>query len=219
MILSMEAPEGSEYISPIPTKNMVEKTDIRLLLGGRIDRVDMYRAADGETVYVRVIDYKSSKHEFSVKSLVEDMNIQLLLYLFTLCSPENRALFADENGTLPTKVLPASAVYVSPDESDRNGQILPCRTGVILGESEILEAANHDDTLTFLPSVKRNKDGAFTGKGLYSADQLAELETMLRTVIQDTAAVMYSGCAKRTPSEDACRYCRMKEACGACYSK
>ena len=219
MILSMESPEGSEYVSPIPTKNMVEKTDIRLLLGGRIDRVDMYRAADGETVYVRVIDYKSSKHEFSVKSLVEDMNIQLLLYLFTLCSPENRALFADENGTLPTKVLPASAVYVSPDESDRNGQILPCRTGVILGESEILEAANHDDTLTFLPSVKRNKDGAFTGKGLYSADQLAELETMLRTVIQDTAAVMYSGCAKRTPSEDACRYCRMKEACGACYSK
>ena len=219
MVLSMEAPEGSEYVSPIPTKNMVEKTDIRLLLGGRIDRVDIYRAADGETVYIRVIDYKSSRHEFSVKSLTEDMNIQLLLYLFTLCSPENRALFADEKGVLPTKVVPASAVYVSPDESDRTGQILPCRTGVVLGEAEILDAANHDDTLTFLPSVKRNKDGAFTGKGLYTADQIAELERILHGVIRDTATVMYSGCAKRTPSEDACRFCRMKGACGVCYAK
>ena len=85
-----------------------EEGAVRLLLGGRIDRVDLYRSPDGETVYVRVVDYKSSRHDFTVRSVTEDMNIQLLLYLFTLCSPQNRALFAGADGRLPVSVKPAS---------------------------------------------------------------------------------------------------------------
>lgn len=217
MVLSLESDDETSGLSLLPTKNMAEKQAVRLLLGGRIDRVDLYRAEDGETVYVRVIDYKSSKHEFTTKSITEDMNIQLLLYLFTLCSPENRALFSDENGVVPKQVLPASAVYISPDETDRNGALLPCRTGVILGEPEVLTAANSDEVISYLPSVSRNKNGDFTGKGLYSRNQLLELEDMLKSVIHDTAAAMYSGCASRTPSKDACKYCRMKGSCGVCH--
>ena len=214
MILSLDTKdEDEDEYTLLPTKS---DNAVKLLLGGRIDRVDMYRAEDGETVYVRVVDYKSSKHVFSVKSITEDMNIQLLLYLFTLCSPENRALFAAETGALPTRVLPASAVYMSPDESDRMGTLLPCRTGIVLENDEIIAAANADDTQTYLPSVRRGKDGGFTGKGLCSADYMAELESLLQTAIRDTAAAMYSGCADRTPSGDACKFCRMKDACGVC---
>lgn len=218
MMLSLEAddPDGTDGLSLLPTRNSVEDQAVKLLLGGRIDRVDMYRANDGETVYVRVIDYKSSKHEFSVKSVTEDMNIQLLLYLFTLCSPENRALFADGMGHIPKQVLPASAVYVSPDESDRRGALLPCRTGVVLGDPEILEAANSDENTVYLPSVKRNKSGEFTGKGLYTGEAIRELEELLTRTIRETASAMYGGGAERTPSENACRYCRMKGSCAVC---
>ncbi len=216
MILSLETEDGEDdLIPPLPTRYGDERKAIRLLLGGRVDRVDMYRAADGETVYVRVIDYKSSRHEFTTSSVTEDMNIQLLLYLFTLCSPENRALFADGSGRLPERVLPASAVYISPDESDREGAILPCRTGVVLGDPEILEAANSDGEEVFLPSVKRDRSKAFTGRGLCSAEQLAELETILKDTIRETAAEMYGGRADRTPSEDACRYCPLRTACAS----
>ena len=212
MILSLDTKdEDEDEYTLLPTKS---DNAVKLLLGGRIDRVDMYRAEDGETVYVRVVDYKSSKHVFSVKSVTEDMNIQLLLYLFTLCSPENRALFATESGALPTRVLPASAVYMSPDETDRAGTLLPCRTGIVLEDEEILTAANGDDTQTYLPSVQRNKNGDFTGKGLCSSEYMAELEEILQTAIRDTAATMYSGCAGRTPSGDACKFCRMKDSCG-----
>jgi ATP-dependent helicase/nuclease subunit B len=218
MILSLPFDEeDDEEYSLLPTRADANRKAVKLLLGGRIDRVDMYRADDGETVYVRVVDYKSSKHDFSVRSVTEDMNIQLLLYLFTLCSPENRALFAAETGTLPTRVLPASAVYMSPDESDRMGTLLPCRTGIVLGDPEIIAAANPDDTQTYLPSVRRGKDGGFTGKGLCTAAFMAELETILHDAIRDTAAAMYSGCAKRTPSDNACKFCRMKDSCGVSY--
>ena len=212
LILSLETDEDIPGL--LPTPHQTENEAVRLLLGGRIDRVDLYRAEDGETVYVRVIDYKSSKHEFSVKSVTEDMNIQLLLYLFTLCSPENRALFADAAGNLPSRVLPASAVYVSPDESDRRGSLLPCRTGIVLGDPEVLEAANPHEEYNFLPSVKRGKDGEYTGKGLCSPQFMADLETILHKAIKDTAAAMYDGGAERTPSDDACKYCRMKGSCG-----
>lgn len=214
MTISLDVADDEGECSLLPTRQNGQNKAVKLLLGGRIDRVDMYRAEDGETVYVRVVDYKSSKHDFTVRSVTEDMNIQLLLYLFTLCSPENRALFAAENGTLPTRVLPASAVYMSPDESDRGGQLLPCRTGIVLEDPEILVAANSDDTQTFLPSVRRGKDGGFTGKGLCTPAYMAELETILHDAIRNTAAAMYSGCANRTPSDDACKFCRMKASCG-----
>lgn len=225
MILTLEphcdaSPDNGDDLFALPIMSEQQKHTtagdaVRLLLGGRIDRVDIYRGQDGETVYVRVVDYKSSRHEFTTASITEDMNIQLLLYLFTLCSPENRALFADEQGNIPKRVLPASAVYLSPDETDRGGAILPCRTGVILEEPEILNATESDEDLTYLPSVKRNRSGELTGKGLCSAEQLHELEQLLRSAVRDTAAAMYDGCASRTPSDQACAYCRVRESCSA----
>ncbi len=205
-------PDG---VMGLPIFTPPEDAPIRLLLGGRVDRVDLFRAADGETVYVRVIDYKSSKHDFTVASVSEGMNIQLLLYLFTLCSPENRALFADRNGRVPTRVLPASAVYMSPDESDKGGAIRALRTGVTVDEREVIEAVSHDPDALYLPSVKRDaKTGKVTGKGLLSAAAMADLQGILHTAILDTAAVMYAGCATRTPSEKACAFCRVRESCG-----
>ncbi|MBE6652366.1 MAG: hypothetical protein E7610_02985 [Ruminococcaceae bacterium] len=214
--MNLTLPKEENELTLLPTMQD-HKSDVKsLLLGGRIDRVDLYRADDGETVYVRVIDYKSSKHDFSIRSVTEDMNIQLLLYLFTLCSSENRSLFADESGRIPNRVLPAAAVYVSPDENSRDGTILPCRTGIVLGDPEVLNAANQDDTQVYLPSVKRNKNGEFSGKGLHSREQMEELEKLLKSTICETAAEMYNGRASRTPSENACQYCRMKGSCGVC---
>ena len=58
------------------------------------------------------------------------------------------------------------------------------------------------------------KDGGFTGKGLCTSAYMAELEQILHTAIRDTAAAMYGGCAGRTPSDDACKFCRMRNSCG-----
>ncbi len=204
-------PDG---VMGLPILTPPEESPIHLLLGGRVDRVDMYRSSDGETVYIRVVDYKSSKHEFTVKSVTEDMNIQLLLYLFTLCSPENRALFADETGHVPKQVLPAAAVYLSPDETDREGEIRPLRTGISLSDPEIIAAVGDGGDEFYLPSVKRDKAGNMTGRGLLSSAQMADLETLLITTIRKTASIMYAGCANRTPSDAACRYCRMRSSCG-----
>lgn len=204
-------PDG---VTGLPITTPPEESPIQLLLGGRVDRVDLFRSSDGETVYVRVVDYKSSKHEFSLKSVRESMNIQLLLYLFALCSPENRALFADKDGQIPARVLPAAAVYMSPDETDKSGIIRALRTGVTVSDDEVIAAVSRDPNAAYVPSAKRDKSGNLSGRGLISSDEMAELQDVLVTTIKDAAATMYSGCAHRTPSSDACRFCRVKESCG-----
>lgn len=184
---------------------------VRIIMGGIIDRVDVFR--DGKTVYVRVIDYKSSKHIFTEKSVVGEMNIQLLLYLFTLCSPENRALFADENGELPDTVLPAEALYISPTESTRDGSIAPTRSGIIMNHEVVLTAASPERDLTYLPGVTRNKAGELSGASLVSFEHMQTLQTVVETVIKEAATALYSGQADRIPDGKSCRYCVFFTSC------
>ena len=142
------------------------------------------------------------------------MDVQLLLYLFTLCTEENRRLFANEDGTLPEEVLPAQAMYFSPAEDSDSGDITPVRTGILLDHEQVLRAVSEDLNGHFFPlGVKTDKDGVLSGKALYSEDHMAELEDVLYEIIRDQAQVMYSGNAHRTPSDDACKFCKMKEGC------
>lgn len=53
--------------------------ETRLYLKGRIDRLDV--AADGDTRYVRVIDYKSGSRILDINELAHGTQIQLMLYL------------------------------------------------------------------------------------------------------------------------------------------
>lgn len=214
LVLPLVPTPANEDEAILPALGVQEDLqDVRLVLGGIVDRVDVYRSEDGRRVYVRVVDYKSSPHTISQAEIEQKMNIQLLLYLFTLCAPRNRALFADKDGRIPDVVLPAEAMYMSVDESDKGGALTPCRSGVILQDDEVLRAASATLDPAFLPSVYTDKKGDLKGSGLCPPDLLATLEASMHSVIRDTATAMYNGIAHRRPSSDSCRYCRVKDSC------
>ena len=203
--VSLELPTASGSDKAFPTSSTVS-----ILMGGKIDRVDIFR--DGNIVYVRVIDYKSSRHVFSEKQAWKEMNIQLLIYLFTLCSPRNRRLFADSDGKLPDAVLPAEALYLSPTEED-DGSFSPCRSGIILNSDEVLHAASADLSLDYLPGLKAGKEGALVGPALCSSEHFGELDEKVRSIIREIGEAIYDGKASRTPGEGACRFCIMRDGC------
>ena len=103
---------------------------------------------------------------------------------------------------------------MSPDETDREGVIRALRTGVTVSDDEVIAAVSHDPEEIYLPSTKRDRTGKLSGKGLISSEDMADLQNVLVSTVKETAAAMYSGCAHRTPSSDACKYCRLKDACG-----
>lgn len=205
----LEIPLEAAYESPLPDP-LHPTSGARILMGGVIDRVDVFRS--GSTVYIRVIDYKSSEHTFSEEKAFRDMNIQLLLYLFTLCAPRNRYLFADEDGCLPEAVLPAEVLYLSPSEQE-NGSLLPCRSGLILNSEEVLRAASADLLPEYLPGVKTAKDGSLTGAALCTPTHMTELEESLLELVREVGNALYAGKADRTPGAEACRFCGMRGTC------
>ena len=143
------------------------------------------------------------------------MDIQLLLYLFTLCSDKNRHFFANSDGVIPDSVLPAQAMYISPEEDTKGGRITPLRTGMILADEEILQAAASASIDTnFLPTgISKDKDGTLKGNALYDQEGIDGLERMLHQIILEQASALYSGNASRTPSSAGCQYCDMRTSC------
>ena len=67
-----------------PPMGFRDENGKRVCFGGKIDRVDIYEN-EGK-IYFRVIDYKSSKHTFSIDDIRSGLDIQLILYLFALSS-------------------------------------------------------------------------------------------------------------------------------------
>ena len=74
---------------------------------GKIDRVDVYRRAGD--VYLRVVDYKTGTQRFSLSDVALGLNLQLLLYLFSLWNGGKAAVGAPEDA----QVLPAGIIYMS----------------------------------------------------------------------------------------------------------
>lgn len=167
----------------------------RILLGGTVDRVDCYEK-DGK-IYLRVIDYKSGAKEFSTDDVRQGLNLQLLIYLFSLCRAEN--------------TLPAGILYVA--TANEGGRPVPNRTGLLVDDPELLAAMNDEWNPDYLAGVKMGKSDTLSGRALTSADELAALERDVCETLRRIGEDMLHGRAARTPSEDACRFCAMRDGC------
>lgn len=71
-------------------------------MGGKVDRVDGW-LKDGK-IYVRVVDYKTGRKSFDLAEVRMGLDIQMLLYLFTL-QKEGKAYFGQN-------VEPAGVLYL-----------------------------------------------------------------------------------------------------------
>jgi len=71
-------------------------------LSGRIDRVDLY--SEGDRIYVRIVDYKSSDHSIDITNVYHGIEQQLPLYMAEAVYHERR-LHPDK------EVIPAAMFY------------------------------------------------------------------------------------------------------------
>ena len=202
-------------------------------MGGIIDRVDVYRK-DGN-VYLRVVDYKTGSKEFSLDDVRQGLNVQLLLYLFTLLknSPETfKELMGMQKGG---SLLPAGVMYLTanipPITIDEDlsteeikelakGRLL--RRGLLLKDPDILNAMNDQLDPAFLGEVKRSRakgadDIGLSGKALIDLDDFHALGEELEETIRGIATSMKRGDAQAKPplhkQQDACQYCDMRAVC------
>ncbi len=99
------ASDSGSYIETAPLVISVDSS-LKVLITGRIDRVDMFTIED--KTYVRAVDYKSSVHSFNLYNAINGINIQMLLYLIALL---------DANKNNPTVNLAAGGLSYIPSNS------------------------------------------------------------------------------------------------------
>ena len=199
-----------------------------IMLTGYIDRVDIWK--NDEKVYIRIVDYKSGKKQFSLDDVSNGINIQMLLYLFALCRDPGNAFRISTGLNDDDSPIPAGVVYLSSymskqtlgDFSTNEDEILETamnsisRSGLILDEQSVIEAMSHSLSKEILLGVER-KNETFVGKALLSGDKFKELYSQIYSTITEIGERIYGGRAETEPmypiKTDPCGYCQYTQLC------
>ncbi len=190
-------------------------------LRGVADRIDLYEK--GGKKYIRIVDYKTGKKKFSLAKVEKGLDLQLLIYLFSV--EKNRL-----PGMAPsTAMVPAAAVYfaarpaaetadriLSVDEARDMTVGKIGRSGLVLGEPDILNAIDSGRSGRFFPNGKPEKEGIVC---LSSAEEFGEIYTKLETAVRAIAGRMEKGEAgakpMKTESRMPCTDCPNRLICRA----
>lgn len=199
----------------------VQEGGAALSVSGKVDRVDGW-LHDGK-LYLRVVDYKTGKKSFDLTDIRYGLGIQMLLYLFTL-QQEGQDYFG--HPIVPCGVLyqPARSVILPRERSITDEKLKADmrsalrRTGLVLGEPEVLQAMEHSalETPCYLP-VSVKKDGSLSGD-IATAAQLGHLERYVEKLLHQITGEIAQGNIDadpytRGPQDSACTYCAFASAC------
>lgn len=162
----------------------------RATIKGKIDRVDS-AIIDGKR-YVRVVDYKSSKHTFKLRDVEKGEKLQMLSYLFAYCD-------AAEDGALPAGAL--YRPFTLPDEGKAVQQ-----TGFVLDDEVVRKAM--DSTGKHIQSEKTSEK--------VDEEVVKQLKEQVYNHIKETADLIGGGkmCAETFKKEEQyCDFCPYGEVC------
>ncbi len=190
-----------------------------LSVTGKIDRIDCWEK-DGQG-YVRVIDYKTGNREFSLDEVAEGLNLQMLLYLFSIW----RGGKGELSGLRPAGILYLPAGVLEPhlardagaEEQQAAREEGFAMNGLLLNDKTVLCAMEKDLAGRFLP-VSMGKNKLKGEKWLAALEDFENLEWYALKLIQAMAGELLAGeiapnpiqCGQRLP----CRYCEFRAICG-----
>lgn len=194
--------------------------EIQMGINGIADRVDGW--VHNGKIYLRVVDYKTGRKSFSLSDVWYGLGLQMLIYLFAL----------EKNGSdrYGMEVVPAGVLYVparddvlkvSRDISDEELQTLRSkkvkRTGLILDDEEVVQAMSHGESGKYLP-LRFTKNGMVTGESLTSLERLGYLAKHVDRLVKRIGREISDGYIDaspfyRNPQDNACVFCRYKNAC------
>lgn len=141
--------------------------------------------------WIRVVDYKTGEHVFSPSDVADGSDIQLVLYLHAYLSAHPDAA-----------AYGAQYVYGKTEDGITTVQ----RSGFYLGDGEINAAVGVQQ-----PPKKMTAQ---------SAEEIETLRSVMQQTVKSIAERMLAGDARKTPSEEACKYCIIKGNCDlACLGK
>ena len=202
------------YEGGMPPIVLVLSDGREVALRGRIDRIDRYDSSD--SVYLRVIDYKSAQQSLDASRTWWGLQLQLLLYLDVCTSAIPGAKPAGAFYFYVADPLVESDSDLKSIVEDKLREKFQLR-GIALSDVEILEAMDHGDIPCVLPPMHL-KSGELrkTAKAL-DEYQLQALLRHARATASDLAERLFDGETTISPvretSRTACDFCDFRSIC------
>lgn len=198
-----------------------EADDGGMRFTGRVDRVDGW-LHEG-VLYLRVTDYKTGVRKFSLADLCRGMDMQMLLYLFTLTKRAREHFGAKELRPAGVLYVPARQAITPMDSEpdDRTTEAAHAdstkRSGLVLADSDVIEAMEAGPEKRFIP-VKFAKNGAPSGDSLATAERFGALERYIEQTLKKLADELRAGSVEADPwfknaRDNACALCDYADAC------
>ena len=196
----------------------------KMRLQGRIDRIDI--ASDQDSVYVKVIDYKSGNKKFDLAALYYGLQLQLVVYM-------NAAMEVEAKRHPGKEAVPAALLYyhiddpsvetpveLSPEEIDEQIAKKLRMHGVVNSEPYVVGLLDGQmgDRSDVIP-VERKKDGSFSARSsVLSSQELKTVSDYVSRKIAEIGREILDGRISLNPyekgNEEACSYCAYKKVCG-----
>ncbi len=185
----------------------------KLLLRGKIDRIDLVKTDAGN--FVRVVDYKSGTKTFSLTELFYGLNIQLMVYLMAVKSMYNAR---------GTDVVPAGGLYfgikmpVIEEGADEQSRATLFDTGgFVLSEDSFIDKITPESGLANIGvSLKRLKSGELRGMA-FSRKEISMLTRFTQNLIARAVECIYDGDIDISPGTASgplpCVYCPYISIC------
>ena len=191
-----------------------------LSLIGVADRVDGW-LHEGK-LYLRVVDYKSGRKEFKLSDVAQGMNLQMLLYLFTLADggAEHYGHEIAPAGIMyhPARSPMLSTAGRSDDDTIQSARAKELRrSGLLLDDEALKEAWEHGADKRYIP-LKITRGGKVSEGSLASAERLGLLDRDIRRQLRGMARQLRAGSIEADPfyrsqQETACARCEYQDAC------
>ena len=190
-----------------------------LALTGIADRVDGWMH-EGK-LYLRIVDYKTGKKEFKLSDVYYGMNLQMLMYLFTLAEG-GRERYGAETAPAGVMYIPARSPMLSLDTREGEEEIAAQRSkelrrsGLVLDEGFLQEAWEHGADKRYIPvKISRGKPSP---EALVSAERLGVLSGHIKKELTGMARQLRRGSIAADPyyrsaQENACANCDYYSAC------
>ena len=212
--------------APLPLDTGTGQASMKI--SGIADRIDIWNS--GERTFLRIADYKTGNKKFSMAEIWYGMSMQLILYLYVLCSHSREA--AEKLGLSASAALapagvmyvPASRRFLSSDRSDMSDEELQSehrknrkRSGIVLGSDGVPEAWETGPESVYSPL--KFKDGVPVGDAAVTEEQFELLCSHMKKRLCEMADGLAAGTITADPFDNggedtACRYCDMKGKCG-----
>lgn len=209
--------------SPLAPVRTTLSNGYELILRGRIDRVDQAKVDD--QLYLRIIDYKSSKKSLDLVDVYYGLSLQMLAYL--------DVLLQNSEHWLGLKATPAGVLYfhvhdqllsqpdiIPSDKLEQELFKLYKMQGLLIDDAhivELMDTALESGSSPVVP-FEIKKDGTLGSRSkTRSLEDFDQLQTYVREKITDAGLSISSGDVSLNPyqkqTQTACTYCPFKSVC------